>query len=202
MALKIYLKGSLVAHENTDDSIRTINTPINRVYYFQSETLAVRVGGTSGSGAVGDFKAEAVEDLIKKSFSMIPEGEGPWEHPFFPVPDHQETLYSVAVDPEIRNSRVTIYIKKDVRESKTEEDYRKSIVEYLFSGMLNTRFDEMSKKPDPAFISAALSGPGTGLESRAVTRFRCPATTVLLLLYMPSRPSDLSNRSCSATACG
>ena len=29
----------------------------NRVYYFQSETLAVRVGGTSGSGAVGDFKA-------------------------------------------------------------------------------------------------------------------------------------------------
>jgi hypothetical protein len=29
----------------------------NRVYYFQSETLAVRVGGSSGSGAVGDFKA-------------------------------------------------------------------------------------------------------------------------------------------------
>ncbi|HEB30604.1 MAG TPA: insulinase family protein [Spirochaetes bacterium] len=108
--------------------------------------------------AVGDFKAEAVEDLIKKSFSMIPESEGPWERPFFPVPDHQETLYSVAVDPEIRESRVTIYIKKDVRESKTRADYRKSIVEYLFSGMLNSRFDEMSKKPDPAFISAAIGG--------------------------------------------
>jgi len=29
----------------------------NRVYYFQSETLAVRIGGSSGSGSVGDFKA-------------------------------------------------------------------------------------------------------------------------------------------------
>jgi len=30
---------------------------VNRAYYFQSETMAVRVGGSSGTGAVGDFKA-------------------------------------------------------------------------------------------------------------------------------------------------
>jgi len=30
---------------------------VNRVYYFQSETLAVRVGGSSASGSIGDFKA-------------------------------------------------------------------------------------------------------------------------------------------------
>lgn len=29
----------------------------NRAYYFQSETLAIRTGGSSGSGAIGDFKA-------------------------------------------------------------------------------------------------------------------------------------------------
>ena len=38
---------------------------VNRVYYFQSETLAVRVGGTSGSGAVGDFKAWVERGVVK-----------------------------------------------------------------------------------------------------------------------------------------
>jgi zinc protease len=108
--------------------------------------------------AVGDFEAEKIEGLIKKSFSMIPEGEKPWHRPVYPVPDHEDTLFSVALDPEVRESRVSIYIKKDVRESKSREDYRKAIVEYLYSGMLNSRFDEMAKNPDPAFINAGIGG--------------------------------------------
>lgn len=38
---------------------------VNRVYYFQSETLAVRTGGTSASGAVGDFKAWVERGVVK-----------------------------------------------------------------------------------------------------------------------------------------
>jgi len=38
---------------------------VNRVYYFQSETMCVRVGGTSGSGAVGDFKAFVERGVVK-----------------------------------------------------------------------------------------------------------------------------------------
>ncbi|QDP46658.1 MAG: hypothetical protein Unbinned6316contig1000_2 [Prokaryotic dsDNA virus sp.] len=38
---------------------------VNRVYYFQSETLAVRTGGSSGSGAVGDFKAWVERGVVK-----------------------------------------------------------------------------------------------------------------------------------------
>ena len=37
----------------------------NRVYYFQSETLAVRTGGSSASGAVGDFKAWVERGVVK-----------------------------------------------------------------------------------------------------------------------------------------
>ncbi|QDP49330.1 MAG: hypothetical protein Unbinned3065contig1007_44 [Prokaryotic dsDNA virus sp.] len=37
----------------------------NRVYYFQSETLAVRSGGSSGSGAVGDFKSWVERGVVK-----------------------------------------------------------------------------------------------------------------------------------------
>ena len=40
---------------NTTDSYFVV--PENTAIYFQSETLAVRVGGSSGSGAVGDFKS-------------------------------------------------------------------------------------------------------------------------------------------------
>ena len=40
---------------NTTDSYFVV--PLNTAIYFQSESLAVRVGGSSGSGAVGDFKA-------------------------------------------------------------------------------------------------------------------------------------------------
>ena len=40
---------------NTTDSYFVV--PLNTAIYFQSETLAVRVGGSSGSGAVGDFKS-------------------------------------------------------------------------------------------------------------------------------------------------
>tara|TARA_R100000781_G_scaffold41817_1_gene28835 strand:+ start:6890 stop:7747 length:858 start_codon:yes stop_codon:yes gene_type:complete len=42
---------------NNAGSLVFFEPEVNRVYYFQSETLAVRVGGSSGSGAVGDFKA-------------------------------------------------------------------------------------------------------------------------------------------------
>jgi hypothetical protein len=38
---------------------------VNRVYYFQSETMAVRVGGTSAGGAVGDFKAFVERGVVK-----------------------------------------------------------------------------------------------------------------------------------------
>tara|TARA_R100000995_G_scaffold18009_1_gene7296 strand:- start:13855 stop:14709 length:855 start_codon:yes stop_codon:yes gene_type:complete len=37
----------------------------NRLYYFQSETMAVRIGGASGSGAVGDFKAWVERGVVK-----------------------------------------------------------------------------------------------------------------------------------------
>ena len=40
---------------NTTNSYFVV--PLNTAIYFQSESLAVRVGGSSGSGAVGDFKA-------------------------------------------------------------------------------------------------------------------------------------------------
>lgn len=50
---------------NTTNSYFVV--PDNAVIYFQSETLAVRVGGSSGSGAVGDFKAWVERGVVKNA---------------------------------------------------------------------------------------------------------------------------------------
>ena len=53
-------------YPNNDKSESVFFQPaINKVYFFQSETLAVRVGGSSGSGAVGDFKAWVERGVVK-----------------------------------------------------------------------------------------------------------------------------------------
>ena len=50
---------------NTTDSYFVV--PTNAVIYFQSENLAVRIGGDSGSGAVGDFKAWVERGVVKNA---------------------------------------------------------------------------------------------------------------------------------------
>jgi hypothetical protein len=52
---------------NSLSSLIFFQPEVNRVYYFQSETLAVRIGGTSGSGAVGDFKAWVERGVVKNA---------------------------------------------------------------------------------------------------------------------------------------
>ena len=50
---------------NTTDSYFVV--PENTVVYFQSETIAVRVAGASGSGAVGDFKSWVERGVVKNA---------------------------------------------------------------------------------------------------------------------------------------
>ena len=54
---------------NTTDSYFIV--PENSVFYFQSETVAVRVGGDSGSGAVGDFKAWVERGVVKNAAGTL-----------------------------------------------------------------------------------------------------------------------------------
>ena len=54
---------------NTTDSYFVV--PANTAIYFQSETLAVRIGGSSGSGAVGDFKAWVERGVVKNAAGTL-----------------------------------------------------------------------------------------------------------------------------------
>ena len=54
---------------NTTDSYFVV--PDNAVVYFQSETIAVRVAGSSGSGAVGDFKSWVERGVVKNARGVL-----------------------------------------------------------------------------------------------------------------------------------
>ncbi len=109
--------------------------------------------------AVGDFDKAAIEGLIKKHFAALPQRKNARPRPSFPVPDHADTYYTVARDKEATMSTVSVYTMLPLRDPTTAGAYRQQIVEQLFSGMLNRRFQELAQKEDPPFIGA---GGGRG----------------------------------------
>jgi zinc protease len=105
--------------------------------------------------AVGDFDKDSIEELIKSHFSGLENPSDPKPRVLYPVPDHEGTLYSAIADPEVTRTSVSIYHKLPLEERFTYGDYRREIVEMLFTGMLSQRYAELSLKPDPPFLGAA-----------------------------------------------
>jgi zinc protease len=117
--------------------------------------------------AVGDFDAERVAAQLRERFAGW---EGPTEprpRASFPVPSHEETLVSVATDPETTVPSVSVYHKHAPRETGTLAAYRRSIVEALRSAILSRRYFELSQRPEPPFLGAATGG-GRFVESADV----------------------------------
>ncbi|HCN25151.1 MAG TPA: insulinase family protein [Candidatus Marinimicrobia bacterium] len=102
--------------------------------------------------AVGDFDSNWIEELIKTYFSRIPVKNNPRERIVYPVPDHQETLIAIATDPEASGTRISINYKHPLARQYTEEDYRNTIIQNLYTGMLNKRLEELTKLSDPPMM--------------------------------------------------
>jgi zinc protease len=101
--------------------------------------------------AVGDFDRARVEKLIRDHFSRIPAPVNPRTREQFPVPDHNETLFAIASDPEATRAGVSVYYKHPPSPKGTGNDYRRRIVAQLYNSMLNQRLYELSQRPDPPF---------------------------------------------------
>ena len=70
----------------------------------------------------------------------------------YTVPDNKEIEISVATDKEARYSVVNLFYKQPPQITKTVEDYRRTIAQSLFSGMLNARMSELQRQADPPFM--------------------------------------------------
>lgn len=117
--------------------------------------------------AVGDFEVETIEDLIRRHFADLPMPDDPRERPSFPVPDHDETLFAIATDPEATFSSISVYWKQSLRDESTVGAYRQSIVESLFNRMLNQRLYELTQQADPPYLGA-FSGQGRLIGTKEV----------------------------------
>ena len=110
--------------------------------------------------AVGDFDPEWIEGLIHQHFGGIegPDVERP--RPAVPVPGHEETLFSIATDPELTMSNVSVAWKLPLAGQSTHEDYRRTFVEQAYNSMFNFRMFEITQSSeDPPFLGAG-SGKG------------------------------------------
>jgi len=104
--------------------------------------------------AVGDFDAAAVEAKIKSEFASLKKSEHPRARSFYPVPPHQAELVSIETDPEATSTAVSIATKMPKRPLVTTRDYRRSLAERLYDTMLNSRLDEIRRRPDTPFLFA------------------------------------------------
>lgn len=106
--------------------------------------------------AIGDFDTARVERLIRESFAGIEPRPGAPERPSFDVPPHEDTLVSVATDPEATQTRVSVYVKHPPEPFNAVEDYRRSIVRSLYSIIVNNRLSEIAQDPDSPFLEAGV----------------------------------------------
>jgi zinc protease len=103
---------------------------------------------------VGDIDVNDIEQKIKQTFSDIPAPASPRKREVFSVPDHAETLSVVAKDKETAFPSIEILYKKDLQPEILIGDYVRYMNRRLFTGMLNSRFRELTMNANPPFVQA------------------------------------------------
>ena len=132
--------------------LESFNHDVLRRFYhdwYRPELMAVI--------AVGDFDVNFIKQLINKNFANIPLPQNPRPRVFYPVPEHNETLYAIASDSEATRSTVGIYYKLPTHEERTVQDYRQNMIERVYHNMFNQRLSELTREENPPFM-AAFSG--------------------------------------------
>ena len=103
---------------------------------------------------VGDLPPDEAERLVRDRFSVIPAATGAPGVVDQTVPAHNETLFSMATDPEAQAWTVSVDFKGTVEHDNTVRGYRKSLVRQLVSEMLNMRLREIARRPNAPFLAA------------------------------------------------
>jgi zinc protease len=110
--------------------------------------------------AVGDFDPDEMEGLIRSRFSRLVMPPDPRPRVSPAVPSHGKTIVSTATDPELTRTTLGIYVKRDYSAPQTIGDIKERFAENLFFSLINSRFDEISRKPEAPFLYAVAGSTG------------------------------------------
>ncbi len=150
-SLPVLLKGSKYAERLPIGTLENLESfkqqDLKRFYkeWYRPDLMAVI--------AVGDIDVEVMEKKITEIFGAKEYGEI-LNIAEYPIPDHEETLISIATDKEAPFTSVQLYIKNDLSPEVTVEDYRAKLLNYFYTGMLNLRLQEILQNPNPPFLYA------------------------------------------------
>jgi zinc protease len=103
---------------------------------------------------VGDIDPDMAEAKIKAHFSAIKNPESPKERISYDIPDNKEPLIAITTDKEATNNVVFILYKHPLTVEKTLGDFRENILAELYTGMMNSRLNEISQKPESPYAYA------------------------------------------------
>lgn len=142
----------------TKENLETFDYESIKRYYkdwYRPDLMAVM--------AVGDVDVATLEAKIKEHFGKIPAAKNPRPRPVFDLPNHKETFVAIESDKEASFSQVQVMFK-DRENSKADEtlgEYRQSIVQSLFSQMINNRLEELRNGENPPFVFGSSGYGGT-----------------------------------------
>jgi len=126
-----------------------LNAPPQRIRDYYHEWYRPDLMGII---AVGDFDSNKVVALIQEKFSGLRNPENPKKHESYPVPSHNETLISIAHDPEATNASVEIYTKFKPPRLRYRPDYIHMLTEQVIHEMINKRMAEIVRRENPPFL--------------------------------------------------
>lgn len=104
---------------------------------------------------VGDLDVEEMEQKIKEKFSGLENPENPREKIEYEVPGHKETFIAIATDKEATSVDIQLYTKLPAQRVKNLNDYRNTLLQELYNGMLNDRLEELAREKDAPFLNAS-----------------------------------------------
>ena len=109
---------------------------------------------------VGDIDPAELQKLVEQRFGAIPSATAPLETVNRAVPSHDETLYSVATDPEAQGWSIALAHKRPFEAERTVGDYRRALIQQLATQMLNLRLREIARRANAPFLGAEAGGSG------------------------------------------
>ncbi|MYA34897.1 MAG: insulinase family protein [Gemmatimonadales bacterium] len=122
--------------------------------------------------AVGDFDGAEIEATIRERFGKLTGPAEPRPRIAAEVPLDHPPLVTIVTDPEAQGSQVGVLYKQPPAPRGTIGDFRRGLVEGLYSGMLNARLNELRLQADPPFM---LGFFGQGQFSRGVDAYQLVA---------------------------
>ena len=116
---------------------------------------------------VGDFDKATMMRLVKEHFADIKNVHPERKRVEYTLPDHTQTLVTIATDKELTYSSVQMYFMRNEEIQKTFRDYRENLVSQLYDMMLNLRIQERLQQPNPPIVYGG-TGDGPWLDHRDV----------------------------------